>query len=153
MVGGVSLRDVTEDDLQVFFEDQLDPDATHMAAFPARDLETHLAHWRKVLAGESNYTQTILWNGEVAGNVVSWEQDGERDVGYWIGKNYWGKGIATKALALFLEKVKERPLYAHVAKHNFGSMRVLEKCGFEVADDRNIPPGPDGIEEVLLILR
>jgi RimJ/RimL family protein N-acetyltransferase len=62
--------------------------------------------------------------------VVSWTQDGVREVGYWIGKAYWGKGIATAALAEFLAVEPTRPLYAHVARHNLGSVRVLEKCGF-----------------------
>jgi RimJ/RimL family protein N-acetyltransferase len=64
--------------------------------------------------------------------MVSWEQDGEQEVGYWLGQEYWGKGIASRALALFLDQVTTRPLYAHVAKHNTGSYRVLEKCGFKI---------------------
>jgi RimJ/RimL family protein N-acetyltransferase len=69
----------------------------------------------------------------VAGNVVSFEQDGEREVGYWIGREYWGKGVATEALSQFLDHVEvRRPLYAGVAKHNVASIRVLEKCGFTI---------------------
>lgn len=128
----IFLRDVTESNLPIFFEQQLDPDATAMAAFPARDRESFMAHWAKIMADDSNILKTILFDGQVAGNIVSWEQSGEREVGYWIGKEYWGKGIATKALAAFLGHVKARPLYAHVAKHNIASRRVLEKCGFRM---------------------
>ncbi len=71
-----------------------------------------------------------MHRGEVAGNVVSWAHDGERDVGYWIGREYWSKGIATAALGALLAELRERPLFAHVAEHNVGSIRVLEKCGF-----------------------
>jgi RimJ/RimL family protein N-acetyltransferase len=90
-----------------------------------------MKHWReKVLGNSSVRKKTVISDGNVAGNVVSWEQEGKRFVGYWLGKNYWGKGIATWALSEFLVQEAKRPLYAHVAEHNFGSIRVLEKCGF-----------------------
>lgn len=126
----VVLRDVTEDDLLIFFEHQLDPDATHMAAFPTRDRNTFMAHWARVLDDETIIKQTILLHERVAGNIVCFEHSGKREVGYWIGKDYWGKGVATQALSQFLSFVKMRPLYAGVVKHNVASIRVLEKCGF-----------------------
>ena len=126
----ILLRDVIESDLPTFYEQQLEPEATAMAAFPSRDREPFMAHWAKIMANESGIHKTILFNDQIAGNIVCWEQDGEREVGYWIGKEYWGKGIATKALREFLKQVKIRPLVAHVVKHNIASRRVLEKCGF-----------------------
>lgn len=137
MPDAIRLRDVTEADLPIFYEQQLDPEATQMADFPSRSREAFMAHWSKIMADESVQLKTILFHGEVAGNVVCFEQLGEREVGYWLGREYWGKGIATKALEGFLKEIKTRPLYAHVAKHNIGSRRVLEKCGFTVkAEDR-----------------
>lgn len=130
----IILRDVIKSDLAVFFEQQLNPDATRMAAFPARDREAFTAHWARILADESVIIKTILWDGQVAGNIVSYEQDGRREVGYWLGKVYWGKGIASQALSVFLNYVNIRPLYAHVAKHNLASRRVLEKNGFTAID-------------------
>jgi len=135
MTETIGLRDVTEADLHIFFEQQLDPDATEMAAFPSRDKAAFMAHWTKIMVDYSVILKTILFEGHVAGNIVSWEQSGEREVGYWLGKEYWGKGIATQALAAFLDYVKTRPLYAHVAKHNIGSRRVLEKCGFTIVGE------------------
>jgi RimJ/RimL family protein N-acetyltransferase len=126
----VHLREVIESDLPIFFEQQLDPDATRMAAFPSRDREAFMTHWAKIMRDEANTLKTILFDGRVAGNIVSWQQGTEREVGYWLGKEYWGKGIATRALAEFLNHVTQRPLYAHVVKHNIASIRVLEKCGF-----------------------
>src|SRR5512136_2953562 len=105
MTDSVLLRDVIASDLPIFFEQQLDPVATQMAAFPARDRETFMTHWAKILADESNILKTILYDDQVAGNIVSWEHSGEREVGYWLGREYWGKGIATRALAAFLEQV------------------------------------------------
>ncbi len=97
--GSVRLRAVSEDDLMVFYEQQLDPAATRMAAFPAREREAHLAHWHKILAQPGVITRTILFDEQVAGNIVSWEQAGKRKLGYWIGQPYWGQGIATRALS------------------------------------------------------
>ena len=148
MTNTVLLRDVVESDLPIFFEQQLDPVANQMAAFPARDREAFMAHWAKILADESNILKTILYGDQVAGNIVSWEQPdegSEREVGYWLGREYWGKGIATRALAAFLEHVTARPLYAYVAKHNLASIRVLEKCGFIITGKE--------AEEVILLLR
>jgi RimJ/RimL family protein N-acetyltransferase len=129
------LRDVVESDLPVFFEHQRDPEATRMADFPARDRETFDAHWERVLAGETNTVKTIVFEGQVAGNAVSWDQDGRRLVGYWLGREFWGKGLATKALAELVDELDRRPLYAYVAKTNIGSIRVLEKCGFVRSDE------------------
>jgi RimJ/RimL family protein N-acetyltransferase len=84
------------------------------------------------MADDSVLLKTVLFDGQVAGSVVSFILGGEREVGYWIGKKFWSKGIATQALAEFLNHIKTRPLYAHVAKHNIASRRVLEKCGFTV---------------------
>ena len=149
----IALRDVTESDLPIFYEQQLDPDATAMAAFPSRDEQFFMAHWAKIMVDKSVILKTILFDDQVAGNIVSWEQDGEQEVGYWVGKEYWGKGIATKALAEFLNQVKTRPLYAHVAKHNIGSRRVLEKCGFtQIGDDKYFNPRGKEVEELILKL-
>jgi len=136
MPATILLRDVLASDLPIFFEQQLDPVANQMAAFPARDHEAFMAHWAKIMADESNILQTILSGDQVAGNIVSWEHDGEREVGYWLGREFWGKGIATRALTLFLAQVTLRPLYAYVARHNLASIRVLEKCGFEKVDEK-----------------
>lgn len=135
MQNNIQLRDVTELDLIIFYEQQLDPEATQMAGFPSRARDAFMAHWTKILADPSIQIKTILFSGEVAGNIVCFEQLGEREVGYWLGKEFWGKGIATRALAEFLKIIETRPLYAHVAKHNIGSRRVLEKCGFNVAGE------------------
>jgi RimJ/RimL family protein N-acetyltransferase len=146
----IEIRDVLEGDLPILFEHQRDPAANAMAAFPARDRDTFFAHWKKVLDDPSVITTTITADGEVAGNIAAFERAGRRLVGYWIGRQYWGRGIATQALAAFLRQFRPRPVYAYVAKHNVGSIRVLEKCGFVVSEAP--PPGEDGVEELLMVL-
>ena len=153
LASDVLLRDVAEADLPIFFEQQLDQDATQMAAFPARNRDAFMAHWAKILRDATVTTKTILVDGHVAGNIVSWQQFGEREVGYWIGKQYWGKGIATRALAMFLGQVEARPLYAHVAKHNIGSRRVLEKCGFTICGEDKVTADASGAEVEEFILK
>ena len=89
-----------------------------------------MTHWERIRGDGSVVTRTILAGERIAGNVVSWQDGDERLVGYWIGRDHWGKGIATAALAAFLRVEERRPLHARVAAHNLGSARVLEKCGF-----------------------
>ena len=148
------LRPVIEADLPLFFEQQRDPDANAMAAFPARGREAFMAHWTRIMTDATVAMRTVLCAGEVAGNVVSFEQDGLRQVGYWIGRRYWGKGVATRALGDFLAQVLTRPLYAHVARQNVASIRVLEKCGFTVCgEDRAASSaGVDEVEELIFRL-
>jgi RimJ/RimL family protein N-acetyltransferase len=130
------LRKVVESDLDAFYEHQREPEANEMAIFPARDRETFYAHWRRILADDSTIQRTIVHEGEVAGNIGCWEQEGKRLVGYWIGKDFWGKGIATRALTELAAEIPERPLHAWVATTNVGSIRVLEKSGFVRVDSR-----------------
>ena len=154
MSNKVRLRNVEPNDLPIFYEQQLDPDATRMAAFPSRDREAFDTHWANNILGNPNaITQTIVVDDHVAGNIGSWIQEGHRLIGYWIGKEHWGKGVATHALAAFLTIVTERPIYAHVVKHNIGSIRVLEKCGFIVEREETAGFEAGDITELVLVLR
>ncbi len=135
MTNSVQLREVTDADLPIFFEHQRDPDANQMAAFPPRDPEAFTAHWARIMGNAAIVLRTIVCDGQVAGNIVCFEESGKQEVGYWLGKEYWGQGIATQALSAFLELIHQRPLYAFVAGHNPGSRRVLEKCGFALCGE------------------
>jgi RimJ/RimL family protein N-acetyltransferase len=143
------LREVVEADLAVFYEHQRDPQAAAMAAFPPRDRDAFMAHWAKTLANDSVLRRTVVFDGEVAGHIGCWEADGRLIVGYWIGREFWGRGLATRALAELLGMVDARPLHAYVAKGNVASIRVLEKCGFVEIGEQT---GDDGIEELVLEL-
>jgi RimJ/RimL family protein N-acetyltransferase len=150
----VELRDVIADDLAILYEFQLDPVAVEMAAFPPRDRDPFIAHWTKIMGDEAVVTKTVLVDGQVAGDIVSFDRLGKREVGYWIGRDHWGKGVASQALSAFLQLDLARPLFARVATQNLGSIRVLEKCGFTVIDMGDEEPDPlgDGVEETLLRL-
>jgi enoyl-CoA hydratase/carnithine racemase/RimJ/RimL family protein N-acetyltransferase len=160
LTSDVKLRNVVESDLPVFFDQQLDSDANHMAAFTARnpaDRDAFTAHWTRILGDETITVKTILFDGQVAGSVLSYEDEefGKPEVSYWIGKHYWGKGVATRALSEFLSHIKVRPLYARAVKDNIASLRVLEKCGFTICGEGKGFSNARGeeVEEFMLILR
>lgn len=147
------LRDVIASDLAILFEQQADLESSTMAAVPSRDREAFDAYWAKIMADENIILRTIEVNGQTAGHLVSFLIEGERQVGYWLGKEFWGMGIATEALRQFLGVVKTRPLFGRVAKHNPGSRRVLEKCGFKfIGDDKYVNIAKEEVEEFVLRL-
>ncbi len=133
------LRDVLEDDLPVLFEQQRDPEAVRVAAYPSREWQPFVLHWRTRVIGDPEVKKRIIVvDGLVAGHVLSWHESEERLVGYWLGRAHWGRGVATMALREFLKHETLRPLHARVAAHNVGSIRVLEKCGFVRTDTGEI---------------
>lgn len=146
------LRDVVEDDLEIFFQHQRDAEAAAMAAYPMRGRDAFMTHWRtNVLGNAANITRTMLVDGNVAGYIGSWTQDNQRLVAYWIGREYWGRGVASWALDEFLRAHKrQRPMHAYVAQANTRSIRVLEKCGFEQVGEP--ATGTDGVTELLMRL-
>jgi RimJ/RimL family protein N-acetyltransferase len=157
MTNLVLLRSVIEGDLPLFFEQQLDPAAGHRAAFTAKDpadRDAFIERWTRVLSDETITTRTILFEGRVAGYIASFERLGKPEVSYWIGKEYWGKGVATRALSELLRHLKTRPLYARAARDNIASIRVLEKCGFTISGHDRAFANARGeeIEELILKL-
>ena len=151
------LREMRDEDLDVLFDQWADPAAAHMAAFTApdhMDRDYFERRWSRLRADETVINRVIVVDGEVAGTIGSWGDPGEREVTYWIGHSYWGKGIATCALNAFLTVDPSRPLHARVAYDNVASQRVLEKCGFRViATERGFAEARSReIEEVVLRL-
>jgi RimJ/RimL family protein N-acetyltransferase len=129
------LRELRDEDLGVLFEQWADPVAARMAAFTApehMDRDAFERRWSRLRADETVINRAIVVDGDVAGTIGSWGPADEREVTYWIGRSYWGKGIATCALNAFLAVDPTRPLHARVAYDNVASRRVLEKCGFRV---------------------
>ena len=171
-VAHIALRPVEPGDLPLFFEHQRDPIAVEMVAFQSRDRVAFDRHWAKILADETGLIRTIVVTSDVspespvvvasgvspesaehvAGNIVSWNSDGKREIGYWIDRAYWGRGVATGALSAFLRLEQTRPLYAGVAKHNAASLRVLQKCGFTFLDSTDEASHDADDSHLLLVL-
>lgn len=129
----VQLRAVERPDLDRFFLFQMDEESNRMAAFVGErpgDRVEFDAHWEKMLSDSGVCMRTVLWRGLAVGYVARFELFGKPSLAYWIGREYWGRGIATSAVREFLRALPERPLYARVASDNVGSIRVLEKAGF-----------------------
>jgi RimJ/RimL family protein N-acetyltransferase len=156
--GELSLREVRDEDLPIFFEQQRDPVYDRMAAFTHKDPSnraTFDAHWAKIRADPAITIRTIVFEGEVVGSVATFVLFGDREVTYGIARRHWGKGLATRALSRFLGLVTTRPLHARAASDNLGSLRVLEKCGFRVTGRERGFANARGqeIEETVLELR
>ena len=129
-----SIRQSIESDLDVFFLNQTDEQASFMAAFTPEnpnDREAYLSKWQKLMKNDTINMQTILIEDKVIGCVVKFEMEGEAEITYALAKEYWGKGVTTKAVNTFLNIEQIRPIYGHVAFDNFGSQRILEKVGFK----------------------
>lgn len=129
----VSLHPVTEQDLEVLFTHQSDTIANQLAQFPPRNREVFLAHWQQNILYNQQVLARAIWvDGMLVGNILNFQHQGQSQLGYWIGREYWGQGIVTQALKLFLPLVSVRPLFAHVAKHNHPSLRALLRQEFKL---------------------
>jgi ribosomal-protein-alanine N-acetyltransferase len=129
----IIMRKTVADDLAIFFTFQLDEEANYLAAFTAKDptdRAAYLEKYTKLLNDPTINMMTIMVDDVIAGSMAKFEMEGDAEVTYWIDKKFWGKGIATKALKNFLTLENARPLFGRMAFDNFGSQKVLEKCGF-----------------------
>lgn len=157
MLAEVALRPVEDADLDALFEHMRDPEAVRMAAFTAGDPDDRAAfdrHMAKVRTSPGVTLRAVLHDGRFVGTISCFVQDGDTEVTYWIARAAWGQGIASRALALLLELVVVRPVYARAASDNLASLRVLEKAGFTVIGTEVSYAGGRGadIEETVLRL-
>ena len=152
------LREIEDRDLDVLFEHWTDREAIRMAAFTSADPDDRGAfdeRWARLRRDRDTTNRVVETEGRVVGHIASFYLDGQREVTYWIGREDWGKGIATRALQEFLTRIEmARPLYGRAASDNAASIRVLEKCGFtRVGAGRAFAHGRDEeTEEVVLRL-
>jgi RimJ/RimL family protein N-acetyltransferase len=136
----IKLRPTEISDLETLFQFQLDKEGGYLAAFmppnPA-DKEAYMKKHTKLLSDPAVNHQTILLNNTIVGSISTFVMEGDTEITYWIDRKFWGQGIATKALGDFLSIETIRPIFGRVAFDNFGSQKVLEKCGFrEVSTDK-----------------
>jgi RimJ/RimL family protein N-acetyltransferase len=126
----VTLRAVEPGDIAIFYDFQVEPGSAEMVGMPTRERAAYEAYWQRNLQNPTNVTRTIAVDDVVAGYIASFDLEGERGIGYWIGQAFWGRGVATAAVHQFVHDIEHRELMAHVAKHNIGSLRVLQNNTF-----------------------
>jgi RimJ/RimL family protein N-acetyltransferase len=153
----VALRPVEDGDLDALFEQMRDPEGVRMAAFTPEDPNDRNAfdaHMARVRSSPDIILRAVICAGRLAGSIASFPAEGKTEVTYWIDRAAWGKGIATQALALLLDLVSARPLYARAASDNVGSLRVLQKCGFKaIGTEKSFAAGRnEDVEETILRL-
>ncbi|MET3732721.1 GNAT family N-acetyltransferase [Moheibacter stercoris] len=140
MTKNITLSKTDKDDLNTLFQFQLDSDANYLAAFTPKDPTDKVAYiekYSKFLTDPTINMMTIRMNDEIVGSISKFVMFGDNEITYWIDKKFWGKGIATNALEIFLTIETNRPLFGRVAFDNFGSQKVLEKAGFtKIGDDK-----------------
>jgi RimJ/RimL family protein N-acetyltransferase len=130
----ITIREVESSDLATFYEHQLDPEALRVAAFVGRDPKDKMgfdADWENFEV-VTNTTRTIVAEKQVAGYIACYPHDENLEATYWLGREFWGRGLATQALNRMLKRVAERPIVGRAATDNIGSVRVLQKCGFRI---------------------
>lgn len=129
----ITLTKTEMDDLDTFFQFQLDKEAGYLAAFTAKDPNDKTAYiekYSKFLTDPTINMRTIKVNEITVGSIAKFMIENEAGITYWIDRKFWGQGIATTALKAFLKIEHTRPIYGRVAFDNYGSQKVLEKCGF-----------------------
>jgi RimJ/RimL family protein N-acetyltransferase len=154
---GLTLREVRDTDLDLFFDWGRHPEAVRMAAFTSADPGDRAAfdeHWARILARPDVVNRTIILAGLPVGSIASFLFDGDLEITYWIDPAEWGRGIASAALELFLVEQDARPLHARAASDNAASIRVLEHNGFrEIGRDTGFAEGRGHeVEEAIFIL-
>lgn len=153
----VALRPVETADLDMIFAQMRDPESVRMAAFTAEDPDDRGAfdaHMAKVMSVPESRHRAIVRDARLVGTIASWVSEGATEVTYWIERSCWGQGIATRALSMFLEEIRDRPIRARAASDNAASLRVLQKTGFHpIAVEVSFAAGRAAeIEETILEL-
>lgn len=131
----VALRPIDDSDLDALFAQMRDPESVWMSAFTAKDpndREAFDAHMSKVRASPDGTMRAVVRGGRLVGSIASFVREGDTEVTYWVDRSVWGQGVASQALALFLDTVSDRPVYARAASDNVGSLRVLQRAGFAI---------------------
>ncbi|MFC4108176.1 GNAT family N-acetyltransferase [Micromonospora zhanjiangensis] len=131
----VALRPVEDSDLDALFAQGRDPESVRMAAFVSRDpadRDAFDAQLARIRSSPEVTHRAVTLDGRLVGSVGCFVVEGDTEVTYWIDRAFWGRGIAGRALALLLESVPARPVFARAASDNAASLAVLRRAGFAV---------------------
>ena len=114
--------------------------ARWLARPPYPYLPQHAEEFRELVAAAHRGPHPLLFaiaegaSNRLIGTIGIEQEGGAGEIGYWIGRPYWGQGYAREAIAcLSAEAERSQPgmaLIAYVDRDNRRSQRVLEKSGF-----------------------
>ena len=139
----ILLRHWQESDAEALFKYASDPDVGPRAGWPAhKSVEESLEIIRTFFHNDTTWAIVLKETGEAIGCIGYYTHEtsnipiGENDceVGYWIGKPYWNRGICTESLKLMLDYCIHEKHFENIWADHFtgnpASGRVMEKCGF-----------------------
>lgn len=138
------LRPWRESDAEAMFRYAADPDIGYAAGWaPHTSAENSLEIIRTVFVAPETYAVVLKATGEPVGSIGIMFPDGSRsvgmkqgeaEIGYWIGKPYWGQGLIPEAVGALLSRcfdsLKLDAVWCGYYDGNNKSKRVCEKCGF-----------------------
>ena len=135
------LRPFGEGDAASLYEYARDPDVGPAAGWPPHGSEAEsLEIIRTVFSAPHVFALALKETGRVIGSAGF--VDGHRtelpgpddEIGYWVGKPYWGRGLAPEAVRELLrygfQDLRLRTVWCNHYEGNAKSQRVIEKCGF-----------------------
>ncbi len=128
----VELREIVEADLDTLCSFQDDPEIVASGFVPHRPPGVFHEHMRKTKLNAGSLGRSIWVDGVLAGSIMKFFRGGVHEIGYLIGREFWGKGIASIAVEQMLELSKDRPMYGVCLAENVASQRVLQKAGFRL---------------------
>ena len=131
----VALRPIDDADLDTLFDQMRDPESVQMAAFTAKDPDDRHAfdaHMARVRTSPDTTLYGVTRDGRLVGSIGCFVIDGDTEITYWIDRSVWGQGVASRALAAFLDMIPIRPLHARAASDNIASLKVLQRAGFRI---------------------
>lgn len=148
----IALGDRTAETVTIYFEKTRSPAIQNTLPQKARTVEEALADFRETQSpGAQSFGRTIYADGQYVGDVWCYcmapDDTPQAMVSYCVFEPLlWGRGVATKALELFLEEIRKRFGLERVGAFTFaantGSIRVLEKNGFQLRESF----AEDGVE-------
>ncbi len=136
------MRPWREDDAENLYKYASDPAVGPAAGWPVHtSVEDSLRVLREVLIEDKTWAVTIKPSDEPVGSIGVFRTDapngnGEPEIGYWIGRPYWGNGYIPEAVRALIGRCFDEGAESVWCSHFAGndkSRRVIEKCGFKFA--------------------
>lgn len=147
------LRPWEESDAEALYKYASDPEVGPRAGWaPHQNVEESLEVLRTLFIGETMWAIVLRGTSEPIGCIGYLPQgvsnvptgDNEVEIGYWIARPFWNRGICTEALQWLVDycfmKLQFNALWGDFFVDNPASGRVMEKCGFQCTGQETTCP-------------